>query len=240
MRFTQLLKQKQEDNFGTKAPVIAFLGDSVTQGCFEIYRSGEMLKTIFDNRENYANKVQEILSVLYPEAPVSIINAGINGGTAAEALDRLERDVLCHNPDLVVVCFGLNDSNADEDGVKWYADNLSEIFAKIKANGAEIIFMTPNMMNTKLSRVTEDEIAKNLSDIFANRQLNGLFDKYIESAKKVCEEQNIPVCDCYAIWKKMYECGVDTTELLCNGLNHPSRKMHYLFATELVKTIFFS
>lgn len=240
MRFTQLLKQKQEDNFGTKAPVIAFLGDSVTQGCFEIYRSGEMLKTIFDNRENYANKVQEILSVLYPEAPVSIINAGINGGTAAEALDRLERDVLCHNPDLVVVCFGLNDSNADEDGVKWYADNLSEIFAKIKANGAEIIFMTPNMMNTNLSRVTKDEIAKNLSDIFANRQLNGLFDRYIEGAKEVCKEQNIPVCDCYAIWKKMYECGVDTTELLCNGLNHPSRKMHYLFATELVKTIFFS
>lgn len=240
MRFTQLLKQKQEDNFGTKSPVIAFLGDSVTQGCFEIYRSGEMLKTVFDNRENYANKVQEILSTLYPEAPVSIINAGINGGTAANGLERLERDVLCHNPDLVVVCFGLNDSNADEDGVKWYADNLSEIFAKIKANGAEIIFMTPNMMNTKLSRVTEDEIAKNLSDIFANRQLNGLFDRYIEGAKKVCKEQNIPVCDCYSIWKKMYECGVDTTELLCNGLNHPSRKMHYLFATELVKTIFFS
>ena len=240
MRFTQLLKQKQEDNFGTKAPVIAFLGDSVTQGCFEIYRSGEMLKTIFDNRENYATKVQEILSVLYPEAPVSLINAGINGGTAAEALDRLERDVLCHNPDLVVVCFGLNDSNADEDGIKGYADSLSEIFKKIKTSGAEVIFMTPNMMNTKLARVTEDEIAKTLSDIFANRQLNGLFDKYIESAKKVCEEQNIPVCDCYAIWKKMYECGVDTTELLCNGLNHPSRKMHYLFATELVKTIFFS
>ena len=49
---------------------------------------------------------------------------------------------------------------------------------------------------------------------------------------------NIPVCDCYAIWKKLYESGVSTTELLSNKINHPSREMNKLFAVELVRTMF--
>ena len=130
--------------------------------------------------------------------PVNVINAGIGGITAKSSLARMDKQVLAHNPDLIIVCFGLNDVNGELED---YLDSLKEIFTKAQNSGAEVIFMTPNMMNTKLARVTEDEIAKTLSDIFANRQLNGLFDRYIESAKKVCEEQNVPVCDCYAIWK---------------------------------------
>ena len=45
---------------------------------------------------------------------------------------------------------------------------------------------------------------------------------------------NIPVCDCYAIWKKLYESGVDITELLANKINHPTREMNWLFAVSLL------
>lgn len=56
MKFVERLKQKTENNPDNRSPVIAFLGDSVTQGCFEIYQDNGRLRTVFDSREAYAEK----------------------------------------------------------------------------------------------------------------------------------------------------------------------------------------
>jgi hypothetical protein len=53
----------------------------------------------------------------------------------------------------------------------------------------------------------------------------------------LCHELNVKVCDCYAIWKKLYESGVDTTELLATKINHPTREMNKMFSYELVRSI---
>lgn len=237
MRFVEVLKKKSEDNPGTRTPIIAFLGDSVTQGCFETYQRDGKMKVVFDSREAYAEKVKSILALLYPQAPVSVMNAGVNGSSATQGYARLKRDVLAFQPDLLVVCFGLNDSNAEAEGIDTYRNALRDIFTTAKEAGIETIFMTPNMMNTDSSRVCKGEILEPLAETFAKRQKEGLFDAYMEAAREVCREENITLCDCYAIWKQMYECGVDTTSLLANGLNHPIREMHELFAWQLVQTI---
>ena len=46
-----------------------------------------------------------------------------------------------------------------------------------------------------------------------------------------------PVCDCYAQWKQLKAAGVNTTELLSNKLNHPTREMNWLFAVSLLRSI---
>ncbi len=236
MKIIERLTNKSRDNFGNPSPVIAFLGDSVTQGCFEIYRDGELLRTVFDSANGYAERTKRVLSMLYPETSLSIINAGINGGNASNGLERLERDVLCHNPDLVVVCCGLDDCNDERATAESYGQSLREIFRKIHAADKEVVFMTPNMMNTYVPHTVTDDFAKTLGEIFAERQNSGFFDAYIDEARRVCREENVPLCDCYALWKSMNAQGVDTTMLLSNGLNHPTREMHDLFAWELVKT----
>lgn len=237
MRFVEVLKKKMSDNLGTRTPIIAFLGDSVTQGVFEIYEKDNKMKVVFDSKSTYSEKVKEILAILYPQAPVSVVNAGVNGSDAPSGYDRLKRDLLPIRPDLLVVCFGLNDSNAEAEGLETYKTALKNIFKTAKENNIETIFMTPNMMNTDASRLPAGKIFEPLADIFATRQKEGLFDAYMDAARAVCKEEDIVLCDCYAIWKQMYECGVDTTGLLSNGLNHPTRELHYLFAYELVKTI---
>ena len=136
-----------------------------------------------------------------------------------------------------MVCFGLNDANAEMEGLESYKDALRNIFRTAKENDIETIFMTPNMMNTDASRVFQGPILAPLADIFGARQLNGVFDAYMDGARQVCREENVVLCDCYAIWKNMYAAGVDTTNLLSNGLNHPIREMHELFAWQLVQTI---
>lgn len=237
MRFVEKLKQKKMDNLGTRTPIIAFLGDSVTQGCFECYIQDGVLDTVFDGGEAYSEKVKHILNMLYPKASVSVVNLGVSGSTAPQGAERMEKDVLSCLPDLIIVCFGLNDSNEELTGIPKYKDALRTIFKKAKDAGIETIFMTPNMFNTYTSHTLKEPMMLELADIFARRQENGVFDAYMDAAREVCNEEQITICDCYAIWKQMYENGVDTTGLLANGLNHPTREMHELFAWQLVYTI---
>ncbi len=238
MNIIKLISQKSEYLRTSKIPTIAFLGDSVTQGCFEIYQLGEGIQTIFDPAHAYHAYVAKILATLFPSAPVNIINAGISGDRASGGLSRLTRDVLSHSPDLCVVCFGLNDSGSLLEGIDRYRESLAGIFKELTASGCEVIFMTPNMMCTKLSPHVTEESFKKVANTCSKRQNDGIMDAYIEIGKQTAEKYGVKVCDVYGKWKRMAEYGVDITELLANYINHPTRDMNYLFAYSLVETMF--
>ena len=83
MKIMKLLAEKAKDNWNAGPVTIAFLGDSVTQGCFEVYeKSKGEIETVFDKNHAYHNYVAKIFSILFPSVPVNIINAGISGGSA--------------------------------------------------------------------------------------------------------------------------------------------------------------
>ena len=142
-----------------------------------------------------------------------------------------------HNPDLTVVCFGLNDCGKREEGLNEYLSALGEILDRLKSAGGEIIFMTPNMMATGVSCRETDPLFRQIAEKISTLQNDGVLDMYIDSAKALCKEKNIPVCDCYAKWKAMDAAGVDITELLANRVNHPTREMNWLFAMSLVEAM---
>ena len=48
MKIIDKIKKKTLDICGEKPVTIAFLGDSVTQGCFECYFDEEGIQTVFD------------------------------------------------------------------------------------------------------------------------------------------------------------------------------------------------
>ena len=103
MKIRELLKKKQECNRDAKPVTIAFIGDSVTQGCFECYlTSPDSLENVYDYACAYSTRVKEILNMLYPSVQINIINSGIAGDNALGGESRFERDVLAYNPDLAV------------------------------------------------------------------------------------------------------------------------------------------
>lgn len=238
MKIVEKFKEKAANSRSIRPITIAFLGDSVTQGCFECYLINEnSLTTVFDKNSAYHNYIAKILSVLYPEVPVNIINAGISGDSAPQGLSRLDRDVLSYDPDLVVVCFGLNDSSKGLDSINLYTEALDSIFKILKDEGKEVIFMTPNMMNTSISPHLKEEHLINVAKRIRKTQVDGVLDKYIEEAKNICRKYDVVVCDCYKKWKKLSECGVDITEMLANKINHPTRELNWMFAYSLVETM---
>ena len=203
---------------------IAVLGDSVTHGCLDGYMDYDMV---------YWNVLRQKMNALRSYMPINVINAAIGGPTSAEGFNRMERDVISHNPDLVIVCYGLNEVNFPLED---FLTALRAIFARLK-DVCEVIYLTPNMLN---SYVADDTPPRHLdyAKVTAGYQSSGKMDLYMKEAKKIADEMGVAVCDCYAKWKQMEKDGIDTTKLLINRVNHPNEEMHKLFADELFKLIF--
>lgn len=237
MKIADKLAKKQGSFWGEKPVTIAFLGDSVTHGCFELvkYPDGR-IDTVYEYKNAYSTRVREMLNLLYPSAQINIINSGISGDSAAGGLNRINRDVLNYHPDLVVVSFGLNDSGNREAGLESYLNNLRQIFKITKAACIETVFLTQNYMAENVSHTLTDPDYANIAKFCAETQNSGILEKYFTEAKKVCEEEGVRVCDIYDSWDKMARAGVNVTELLANKINHPCREMHYYIAMKLVET----
>lgn len=202
--------------------IVAF-GDSVTHGalCGSIN-----YETVYWNR--LKKKINDMRSYM----PVNVINAGIGGATATTSLNRIDSQVLKHEPDLVIVCFGLNDVN---DPLELYLSSLEEIFRRCTTR-CQVIFMTPNTLNTYVAEGTPEKFY-DYAFVTADYQNSGRMDKYIYSAKALAEKMGVTVCDCYTMWKELSKT-CDTTLLLANKINHPTEEMHELFAEALFNTIF--
>ena len=204
--------------------IVAF-GDSVTHGAFN---TGEI-----DQDRVYHRVLARKISAVRAYMPVNVINAGIGGITAKGSLDRMDAHVLSHNPDLVIVCFGLNDVNGSLED---YRESLRTIFSRTLERGIETVLLTPNMLNTYV-RDDIPESLVNYAGVTARAQNSGKMDTYIEAAREVAREMGVKIADAYAEWKRLAECE-DTTALLANGINHPTREMHELFADVIFREIF--
>ena len=235
MKILQKLSAKQKDVFSDNAATIVVFGDSNTQGCFECFMNEQgVIDTVHETENSYGAKLKHILQLLYPKAQINLINSGISGDNATNALKRVESSVLAYNPDLVIVSFGTNDAGAGLDGLAQYKQSMDGIFSKLQ----DVIFLSSVLKNTyvshKLTDATLREIAAQQVKL-VEEDMDGI---YFSEAKKLCKQYGFLFCDGHAKWKKMRENGVDTTALLSNSLNHPIRELHWMFAVSLVEMIF--
>ena len=219
---------------------IAFIGDSITQGCFEVYFKAENnLDTVYEYSNSFPTRLRELLSILYPNVQVNIINSGISGDNMQNGLLRLERDVLRYSPDLVVIGYGANDCVRGGKGNEAeYGEGLRKMFRAAKDSGAEVIYITEGPLCTKTSPFVTDPRLISIAEKFAELENSGTMKDYFDCGKRVAEAEGVKICDVYSTWKRLEEGGVDITELLANKLNHPSRDFHRYMAIKLLETIF--
>ncbi len=96
---------------------------------------------------SFMDRLKVSLSNIFTDKDCTIINSGINGDTTREGLRRIYRDVINHNPDIVTILFGSNDSALNDYQHRAIAEfelNLMEIAKLIKEKtSAKIIFITP-------------------------------------------------------------------------------------------------
>ena len=82
-----------------EAVSIVFIGGSITQGA---------------NQNGYVRATGDWLRERYPQASITVHNAGVSGTGSPFGATRFDRDVLVHEPDLVLIEFAVNDGDRDQ------------------------------------------------------------------------------------------------------------------------------
>lgn len=149
---------------------IVFFGDSITEAAV--------------GSEGYIAQLKTSLQARHPNRKFELIGAGISGHKVPDLLGRVDRDVLQHDPDLVVIYIGINDvwhsqSNQGTPADKYLA-GLSELVTKIKSHGAGVILCTPSVIG-------ELSVGEN--------KLDAMLDQYAESSRTVARQTGICCVD---------------------------------------------
>lgn len=205
-----------------KLRIVAF-GDSTTASRSNI-------------RHVYADRLPGLLWDQGIEA--SVINAGIGGSHTGRltnnarhqrqhALDRLD-SVRGHNPDIVIVQFGWNDSWIDSDNsdgpsripIETYFANLSQIVSTFRKDGAQVVLMTPNRPNTSVAPWRTERTKR-----------------YVESVRALANEKSVPIIDVWAEYEKLEEESADSSNRLLLDDLHPNDNGHELVASLLSHAI---
>ena len=90
------------------------------------------------------------VKMLHAFLGTEVINAGVSGDNTNHGMARFEDQVLSLDPDIVIICFGMNDQatvlKTGEPNVSLenYKENLDYFAKTLISKGSDVIFMTPN------------------------------------------------------------------------------------------------
>ncbi|WP_234573616.1 SGNH/GDSL hydrolase family protein [Rhodohalobacter sp. 614A] len=99
------------------------------------------------------NKVWIIVSaflVMISDLQIQVMNAGIGGNTSRDLLQRIDSDVISHNPDVVLMMIGTNDMvNSNKlISVNEYENNLNHIVNRLEKRNIEVVLISPIPVDT--------------------------------------------------------------------------------------------
>jgi len=174
-----------------------------------------------------------------------LVNAGIGGNNTADALTRLDKDVLQQDPKLVIVAFGINDSainvwenppaTAPRISLEQYRQNLTQMVDTLKASGIAVVLMTPNPL--RWSDKTKELYGKPPYDPNDPDGFNLLLKDYAAAVREIAKEKGVPLVDVWAAFHEKAagrEGGMDS--LLLDGM-HPNQDGQRIMADLLLEKL---
>ena len=189
----------------------------------------------------------EVLSeeLLFEEKAIEVINAGVPGNTTAQALKRLESDVLQKRPDTAVILFGINDAAVDvwknppatqpRTALEAYRVNLKTCVVSLKTAGARVVLMTPNPLywaDTTRKLYGKPPYAPEDPDGF-----NVLLRDYAAAVREVAREESVAVVDVFEVFKNQPAMKAGNASRLIPDGMHPNSEGHGVIAEALIRSL---
>ncbi len=121
---------------------ILFYGDSVTE-CNRDFSDPSNLG------DGYVMYTAESLKNAFEESEIEFLNRGISGNRTIDLVNRLDNDVLAHDPDIVTILIGVNDAwrrfdMNDPTSAEQFRSNYETVLKRIKnETNAKIIMLEP-------------------------------------------------------------------------------------------------
>lgn len=116
---------------------VVFCGDSITHQCL------------------YTQYVEDYVYTRFPNRRIQLVNAGVSGDRAGDALLRFSEDVASHKPQVVTVLLGMNDGqyqHFNHEIFARYEQDMGYLMDRIAELGAQTILMGPSMYDSRVSQ----------------------------------------------------------------------------------------
>jgi lysophospholipase L1-like esterase len=166
---------------------------------------------------------------------VEVINAGVGGDTTAKALQRLDRDVLAAEPDVVIIQFGLNDAAMVDPGpvarseprvsLEAYRANLATMLDRLQAAGVRTLLCTPTPMSRRYPYA-------NIGAYAEHADINFMVRRYAEAVRQLAKERRVPCVDLFSLFINR----PNGLALIKDGC-HPYAAGHRLVAEALLEPV---
>lgn len=206
---------KSNERQSTVKPLLTFDGSPKTIVCLGDSVTGVYYHT--GGQRAYPEMLELAIKKVDPHSQAKVINAGISGNTTQNGLDRLEKDVLSHHPDLVTISFGLNDMTrlSETD----FRENLKTLVTRCRDAKSLVVLCTPNSVINTTGRPIEK------------------LTVYCDIIRSVGKDMSVPVCDQFATGTRLHSRAPRTWRLLFSDEIHPNMDGHKRMAEELCRVI---
>jgi lysophospholipase L1-like esterase len=203
-------------------PTIVTFGDSITEGTY----GGASVD------QTYPALLEKML--VEQQINARVINKGIPGETAPEALLRLQRDVVDLRPDLVLIMYGANDAYIPPDfnfpAVS--TENYSKAICRMVDRLTELSIKTIVMTTTPFAELNFYSSSE-MESLEMNRQS---LAAHLQELRRISEKKQIHLIDHYKIWRHMDKSNGILKKYLPDGV-HPNADGNKLLATTIFDSL---
>jgi len=208
---------------------VVFLGDELTDAPSPV------------SSNQYSVLVESFFAVRYPDLRVRWINAGWANDTAARALLRLDRDVLAHQPNVVVICLGLNDPEYlpfDREKLDTFQSRMQAIVERCQQAGVRVWLISPPSIEAKKEKRTwiKRRSKPSAVDLSAIRY-NATLDKYAKCLAEIAKTTKSGFVDWFheSVQTRRRERRKTAYLALTRDGRLPNARSHALVATGLLR-----
>jgi lysophospholipase L1-like esterase len=144
---------------------------------------------------------------------INVIVTAIGGENSVQGAARFKQDVLCHQPDLITIDYGLNDRGVslEEAEAAW-----RQMIEDAQERAIPVILLTPSWDMTR----------------FAQSEEWHALERHAAQIRRLAAEYGTGLADSFAAYEREVSAHGDLLNLLSHW-NHPSPLGHELIAREL-------
>lgn len=194
--------------------VVAIVGDSITE------------------QKMYSRILEDYLLACVPQLELTVVQLGWSGEQAVGFLQRIDKDLFPFQPNLVTLCYGMNDGQYrlyEASLGETYAKALKEIVERIQEKGADVIVGSPGIVDAQFAR-------PNLSF----EQYNANLGELSNLARGIAREQNAGFADIHGVLIGLLKDGIakygPSYHLTYDGI-HPKLNGHLGMAYAFLKSM---
>jgi acyl-CoA thioesterase I len=170
-----------------------------------------------DTFNAYPHLLHKGLKERFPFAILNTIVTAIGGENSESGSNRFESRVLCHQPDVLTIDYGLNDRGI---GLKKAGECWSDMIEKALARNIKVILLTPTWEVSCINDAGSGDWVK--------------LQEHAEQIRRLADKYEVGLLDNFRAFEEYMEKHGNITDLL-SWYNHPNRRGHEIVAHGLLR-----